>query len=110
MKKIVLTTLNSRYSHTAIALRYLYANLQELKGDALIEEFTINENVQSIAERILVHQPEIIGISVYIWNATEVHQLIEILKKIAGIRVVLTATAALSACCNVRATSSAPES
>ncbi len=83
MKKIVLTTLNSRYTHTAIALRYLYANLKELKDDAVIEEFTINENVQSIAERILEHRPEIIGISVYIWNATEVHQLIEILKKIA---------------------------
>ena len=83
MKKIVLTTLNSRYSHTAIALRYLYANMQELKDNTLIEEFTINENVQSIAERILAHRPEIIGISVYIWNATEVHQLIEILKKIA---------------------------
>ncbi|MCJ7766126.1 MAG: cobalamin-dependent protein, partial [Thiovulaceae bacterium] len=83
MKKIVLTTLNSRYTHTAIALHYLYANMQELKGDSVIEEFTINEDVQSIAERILVHQPEIIGISVYIWNATAVHQLIEILKKIA---------------------------
>jgi len=83
MKKILLTTLNSRYSHTALALRYLYANMQELQSETLIEEFTINENVQSIAERILAHQPEIIGISVYIWNATEVHQLIEILKKIA---------------------------
>ncbi len=83
MKKILLTTLNSRYSHTAIALRYLYANMQELQSETLIEEFTINENVQSIAERILAHQPEIIGISAYIWNATEVHQLIEILKKIA---------------------------
>lgn len=83
MNKILLTTLNSRYSHTAIALRYLYANMQELQSETLIEEFTINENVQSIAERILAHQPGIIGISVYIWNATEVHQLIEILKKIA---------------------------
>ena len=83
MNKILLTTLNSRYTHTAIALRYLYANMRELQSETLIEEFTINENVQSIAERILVHQPEIIGISVYIWNASEVHQLIEILKKIA---------------------------
>lgn len=82
MKKIILTTLNSRYTHTALALRYLYANMNEFQGDTLIEEFTINENIQSIAERILVHQPEIIGISVYIWNAAEVHQLIEILKKI----------------------------
>ena len=28
--KIILTTLNSRYTHSAIGLRYLYANMQEL--------------------------------------------------------------------------------
>jgi len=83
VKKVVLTTLNSRYTHTAIALRYLYANMKELQEDTLIQEFTINENVQSIAERILDHRPEIIGISVYIWNAAEVQQLIGILKKIS---------------------------
>ena len=83
MKKIVLTTLNSRYTHTAIALRYLYANMQELQDETLIQEFTINENIQSIAEQILEQQPSIIGISVYIWNASEVHQLLEILKKIS---------------------------
>ena len=80
--RIVLTTLNSRYTHTAIALRYLYANMQELQEKTKILEFTINENIQSIAEQILDEKPEIIGISVYIWNATEVHELIEILKKI----------------------------
>ncbi len=83
MKKIVLTTLNSRFTHTAIALRYLYANMQELQDETIIQEFTINENVQSIAEQILAEQPFIIGISVYIWNASEVHQLIEIFKKIS---------------------------
>ena len=80
---ILLTTLNSRYTHTALALRYLYANMHELQEETVIEEFTINENIQSIAERILMHQPRIIGISVYIWNAAEVHQLLEILKKIS---------------------------
>ena len=80
--RIVLTTLNSRYTHTAIALRYLYANMQELQSQTIIQEFSINENVQSIAEEILNEEPSIIGISVYIWTATEIHQLIEILKKI----------------------------
>ncbi len=89
MKKIVLTTLNSRYTHTAIALRYLYANMQALQDETIIQEFTINENVQSIAEQILAQQPRIIGISVYIWNASEVHQLIEILKKISPESVIV---------------------
>ena len=83
MRPILLTTLNARYAHSALGLRYLYANMHELQKDTKIVEFTINEQVQSIAEVILEHSPKIIGISVYIWNATETAQLIEILKKVS---------------------------
>ena len=83
MKKIVLTTLNSRYTHTSIGLRYLYANLKELQDDAIVLEFTINDNAQRIAEKILERKPEIVGIGVYIWNASVIHELIEIIKKVS---------------------------
>lgn len=83
MTPILLTTLNARYAHSALGLRYLYANMHELQSDTKIVEFTINEQVQSIAEVILEHTPKIVGISVYIWNATETAQLIEILKKVS---------------------------
>ncbi len=83
MKPIVLTTLNARYSHASIALRYLKANLKELVDDAVIREFVINTNVQTIAEEILVHEPRIVGVGVYIWNASDVSELIQVLKKVA---------------------------
>ncbi len=83
MQTIVLTTLNSRYTHSSLALRYLYANMKELQDTTTIIEFTINESIQSIAEALLDQKPHIIGIGVYIWNATQVHDLIEILKKVA---------------------------
>ncbi|MGZ5208877.1 MAG: DUF4080 domain-containing protein, partial [Sulfuricurvum sp.] len=83
MSTILLTTLNARYAHSALGLRCLYANLHELQNDAKIVEFTINEQTQTIAEDILKHTPKIIGISVYIWNAREVSDLIEILKKVS---------------------------
>lgn len=83
MYTIILTTLNARYAHTALGLRYLFANLNELQPDAAIIEFTINEQIQSIAERLLEHSPRIIGIGVYIWNAAESAELIKILKKIS---------------------------
>lgn len=83
MHPIILTTLNARYAHTALGLRYLYANLRELQSDAAILEFTINEQMQSVAERLLEHSPRIIGIGVYIWNATETAELINILKKVS---------------------------
>ncbi len=80
---ITLTTLNSRYTHSSIGLRYLYANLKELQSDAKILEFSINDAVQTIAEKLLINSPNIIGIGVYIWNAKEVNELLHILKKIA---------------------------
>ncbi len=90
MSKIVLATLNARYSHTSIGLRYLLANLNELKKDAYLKEFVINENLYEIAEKILSEKPVIIGLGVYIWNASDIEKLISIIKKISPeIKIIL---------------------
>ena len=81
--KIILTTLNSRFTHSSIALRYIYANMQELQKDTLIMEFSINDALQSVAEKLLQQKPHIIGLGVYIWNVTFIHELIHILKKVS---------------------------
>ena len=81
--KIILTTLNSRFTHSAIGLRYLYANMQELQPNTSIQEFSINDAIQTIAQKLLINNPDIIGIGVYIWNASEVHELIHIIKKVS---------------------------
>ena len=81
--KIILTTLNSRFTHSAIGLRYLYANMKELQNSTKILEFSINDAIQTVAEKLLKNKPDIIGIGVYIWNASEVHELIHILKKVS---------------------------
>ncbi len=81
--KIILTTLNARYTHSAIGLRYLYANLKELQEDTSILEFSINDALQSVAESLLIHMPDLIGIGVYIWNAKETSELIHIIKKVS---------------------------
>ena len=83
MSRITLTTLNARFLHTAFGLRYLLANLGDLQSDAVLREFTIHETPINIAEALLCDQPEIIGISVYIWNITEITQLVAMLKQIA---------------------------
>lgn len=87
--KIILTTLNSRYTHSAIGLRYLYANMQELQSDTQIMEFSINDTIQSVAEKLLIDSPNIIGIGVYIWNVSEVAELIHILKKISPETIII---------------------
>ncbi|HIC44132.1 MAG TPA: DUF4080 domain-containing protein [Sulfurimonas sp.] len=81
--KIILSTLNARYTHSSIGLRYLYANMQELQNDTKIIEFSINEAIQTIAEKILDEEPSIVGLGVYIWNATQTQELIEVLKKVS---------------------------
>ena len=81
--KITLTTLNSRFTHTAIGLRYLYANMQELQEETTILEFSINDAIQTICEKLLFDKPDIIGIGVYIWNVSHIAELIHLLKKVS---------------------------
>ena len=83
MNQIVLTTLNARYIHAAFGLRYIFANLAELQAQTVVREFTIHETALNIAEKILAEQPKIVGISVYIWNVSEVTELVGVLKQIS---------------------------
>jgi radical SAM superfamily enzyme YgiQ (UPF0313 family) len=82
MPDIVLTTLNAKFAHCAFGLRYLMANLDELRSRGKILEFDINQNVVDIAERILAHQPKIVGVGVFIWNATQSARLVADLKRL----------------------------
>lgn len=83
MSDILLTTLNARYMHSAFALRYLYANLLELKACARIIEFTIQQRALDIVEKLLQQNPRIIGFSIYIWNVEETGAVIGLLKQVA---------------------------
>ena len=77
---ILLCTLNSRYIHCSLGLRYLYANMGELQSRCDIMEFMINQRAIDIAEQILNRNPQIIGFGVYIWNVTQTTELLSILK------------------------------
>ncbi len=82
LKTIILTTLNARYAHASIGLRYLYANMGGLQAQTQLLEFTINDPVRDIAERLLTNNPDLIGIGVYIWNALQVKSLLNLIKQI----------------------------
>jgi len=83
MASIVLSTLNARYIHSAFGLRYLYANLGELQSSTELVEFGIQQKPVEIAEKLLQHQPRIIGLGVYIWNVAEISAVVGILKQVA---------------------------
>ncbi len=80
---ILLTTLNARYAHTSLGLRYLAANMGEMQADTQIVEFIIGGSITTMAEKLLERKPKIIGLSVYIWNVEDSTKLVALLKRIA---------------------------
>ncbi len=81
--EIVLSTLNARYSHASFGLRYLRANMPaDLFDRTEIVEFDINQRTIDILEAILSRGPKILGLGVYIWNATQTLALVADLKRI----------------------------
>jgi len=83
MTDIILSTLNARYAHASLGLRYLRANLAELHERSVICEFVIGQKTEEIVERLLREQPKIIGLGVYIWNVDESTRVVAQLKLIA---------------------------
>ncbi|MEK3725785.1 B12-binding domain-containing radical SAM protein [Paenibacillus sp. FSL H8-0034] len=79
--KIVLSTLNAKFIHTSLALRYLKA----FCGDDFnidITEYTIKDPAMNIVSDLFQRQPDVIGFSCYIWNIEETITVISMLKKI----------------------------
>lgn len=67
--KILLTTLNSKYIHSALSLKYIYNNIADIDGVRVcIKEYTINENLQDIFADIFSDTYDLIAFSCYIWN------------------------------------------
>ncbi len=77
--KTILATLNSKYIHTALSIRYLKSYSEDI-ADIELMEFTINQNIDYIAGEIYKKDPDIIGFSTYIWNKDETLKVCEIIK------------------------------
>ena len=83
MTDILLSTLNARYAHASLGLRYLRANLGEWHESSAIREFVIGQKTEEIVEKLLAENPQVIGIGVYIWNVEETTRLVAQLKALA---------------------------
>ncbi|WP_455220246.1 DUF4080 domain-containing protein [Kaarinaea lacus] len=89
MTPIILSTLNARFIHSALGLRYLYANLRELQTQASIIEYTIDSRPIDIVEKLLKLKPKIIGFGVYIWNIEPTTYVVALLKKLSPETIVV---------------------
>jgi radical SAM superfamily enzyme YgiQ (UPF0313 family) len=87
---IVLATLNAKFIHASLGLRYLLANMGSLRSQTELREFTINRSISEIVDELLQSQATIIGFGVYIWNVAQTTEVVKVLKtNNPSIRIVL---------------------
>ncbi len=80
--KILLTTLNAKYIHSALSLRYLRGVCKTHFSQVILREFTINEQVEHIAAEIFREKAQVVAFSCYIWNIAQTLQIAATLKKV----------------------------
>ncbi|MCL1833014.1 MAG: B12-binding domain-containing radical SAM protein [Leptospirales bacterium] len=90
MKKILLLGINARYSHTNLALLYLKRSIDDLDFNIRIAEFTISEGEDKIFNAISSFKPDVLAISVYIWNTLYIRSILKSIKSnFSEIKIVL---------------------
>jgi radical SAM superfamily enzyme YgiQ (UPF0313 family) len=89
---IILCTLNAKFIHASLGLRYLMANMArhgspQLAQRTALLEFTLARQTQDMVHELLQQlgplragQAQIIGFGVYIWNVIQTTELVRALK------------------------------
>ena len=83
--KILLTAINAKYIHSNLAVYCLReCAKQKLDGKIEIEiaEYTINQQLSDIMMDIYEKRPDVLCLSVYIWNLKYVEELVRELHKV----------------------------
>ncbi|MGM9987370.1 MAG: B12-binding domain-containing radical SAM protein [Bacillaceae bacterium] len=86
--KTILCTLNAKYIHTNLAIRYLKAYAQP-EYDLELAEYTIKDPTLNIVTDLHRKKADVIGFSCYIWNIEPTIDVIKMLKKIHPSLVVI---------------------
>ena len=81
--KFLLVGINSKYIHSNPAIHYLkeYAG-KEYEDSIELAEYTINQRGEEILADIYKRNPDVLGISCYIWNFSMVQELLHELPKL----------------------------
>lgn len=81
--KILLTTLNSKFIHTNLAIRYLNQMVKDIEDiEVDIREYTINNELDFILKDIYKNDYDVILFSTYIWNVNDIVKLCDNIKKV----------------------------
>ena len=89
---IILCTINAKYIHASLGLRYLLANMSRHGSESLsrataLMEFTLSRKTRDMVDELLTTLGEqqegstqVIGFGVYIWNVVQTTELVRELK------------------------------
>lgn len=83
-RSVVLLAINAKYIHSALSVWLISAGIKAFAKhsyDVCVLEATINQNASEIASMVLQHNPQVVGISAYIWNARILPSVISLLKE-----------------------------
>jgi len=80
--KNLLLTLNSKYSHSSLAIRYLSQYVRHESYYPNIKEYTINQHIDDIVRDIFKEDYDVIAFSCYIWNYEMTLKIAEDIKTI----------------------------
>jgi len=80
--KVVLSTLNAKYIHASLALRYLKAYAETEYPSIELSEYTIKDIPSQIVAELYEKKPDVVAFSIYIWNVEETAIVIEMLKQV----------------------------
>jgi len=84
VNKVVLLAINAKYVHSALSVWVLaegVAMYARTPHDVHVVEATIHQRDSEIAGRVAAFEPDVVGISAYIWNAGKLPGLLKLLRE-----------------------------
>ncbi|MDR1800655.1 MAG: B12-binding domain-containing radical SAM protein [Lachnospiraceae bacterium] len=91
--RITLLSINAKYVHSSLAVWYIAAGMNRFSSgmhETSVAEATINMEIDAIADLVIEKDPDLLGISTYIWNARLLPKLLAILRnRIPTLKIVL---------------------
>jgi len=96
--KLVLATLNAKYIHSSLAIRYLREYCRQPRLEVVVREYTINNSLSDMLADLYEQQADVVGLACYIWNIEMTLQLASMLRKVLPQTVIIFGGPEVSYC------------
>lgn len=84
--KVLLIAINAKYIHSSLAVNSIAAYNREYSDWLEVSEYTINNDISRITADIYKRNPDVVGISCYIWNYSYVREIVgDLVKVLPGV-------------------------